>query len=317
MRDVETEQVQVAAVMESALQTQAVTPYRHILLDPTGQNGLVPGTDTLGIEVTVPALAERCGLGNIDPQHRPDGGDRAAIESALDWPLPPIGSTLATIRPDADAYGTMAVLGLRAAGCMPGECALRRIAAIARNDRFDCGAWPGPRRMPPKRRELAAEQVRAGCAGLIGAIAAQRRNAEAGVAVARHWILSGRPGARGPAQRNATRLLAALATGGVHVTAAIGGRVAVVIGQVPGALSLGYRVAPVVVGLDPGDAMRLRRIVLAQWREGHADLRRALDLLNDEEPGWGGSPTLIGSPQGAACGTPLEAVLAIIRQCVL
>ncbi len=43
----------------------------------------------LGIEVTVPALAARCSLGNIDPQH--SGGDtsRAAIEDAMRCELPP------------------------------------------------------------------------------------------------------------------------------------------------------------------------------------------------------------------------------------
>jgi hypothetical protein len=303
--------------MTSNPQARVPTPYRHALLDPTGRTGPVPGTLTLGIEVTVPALAERCGLGNVDPQHQPGGGSQAAIEAALDWPLPPAGSTLATIRPDADAFGAMAVLGLRAEGRVLGGTARHRIAAIARNDRFDFGAWPGARPMPPTQTELTAELARGGCAGLIAAIAAHRNDANAGATLARRWITTGRPGARASAKHAAARLLAALATDQVQVTPAIGGRAVVVTSHVPGALSLGYRLAPVVVGFDPGDASAPCRIVVAQWCRGHADLNRALTLLAAAEPGWGGSPTLIGSPQGVTCRTPPEAVLAIIGRCGL
>lgn len=61
----------------------------------------------------MPTLAERC-MANLDPQHL--GGDvaTAAIQAALAmWrELPPDGATLATIRPDLDSIGAMAVLEL-------------------------------------------------------------------------------------------------------------------------------------------------------------------------------------------------------------
>src|SRR4051812_32832723 len=73
--------------------------YRFALLAPTKkaveQSGVL-GPQTLGIEVTVPALAAACALGNIDPQHTAGGDGRAAIEAALAWPLPDAGSTLVT-----------------------------------------------------------------------------------------------------------------------------------------------------------------------------------------------------------------------------
>lgn len=288
------------------------SPYRHILLDPRGVDCMLPA-DTLGLEVTIPALAARCRLGNVDPQHRPEGGE-AAIEAALTWPLPPAGATLATIRPDADAFGAMAVLGLRASGRPIGPAAQRRIAAIARHDRFDRGAWPGRRPMPPAMAELAAEAACNGCVGLIRAIASCRSDPEAGVALARAWILTGRPGAGTVACDSAARLLAALRDGRVSVTPANGGRVAVVAGHVPGTLGLGYRLAPIVIGVDPGDSAAPRRIVIAQWQPGHLDLGRVLAQLTADEPGWGGSPTLIGSPQGRACHTPIENILATVKQ---
>ena len=123
--------------------------YRYGLLDPRPSpmakqaNAVLLGPETLGIEVTVPALAAGCGLGDIDPQHGPGGGAIAAIEAALDWPLPPSHACLVTIRRDADAFGAMAVLGLRAAGHPIDPAMGYRIALIARADCFDNGHWPG------------------------------------------------------------------------------------------------------------------------------------------------------------------------------
>lgn len=76
------------------------------------------GPNTLGIEVTSKPLAERCALGNIDPQHKPGGGS-SAIEEALNLPrelLPPNGTRLVTMRPDKDSIGAMAILSLRGDG---------------------------------------------------------------------------------------------------------------------------------------------------------------------------------------------------------
>ncbi len=44
-------------------------------LSPEGEekNAVLLGPQTLGIEITDPALAKRCGLGNVDPQHRATG----------------------------------------------------------------------------------------------------------------------------------------------------------------------------------------------------------------------------------------------------
>lgn len=96
--------------------------YKFALLDPrrgpqaeAANDRVFDAGPVYGVEVTVPALAERC-VENFDPQHT--GGDvsTAAIEVALVCELPPAGVTLATVRPDLDAFGTMAVLAMRADG---------------------------------------------------------------------------------------------------------------------------------------------------------------------------------------------------------
>ena len=76
-------------------------------------NDKLLGLHTLGIEVTDESFANRCGLGNIDPQHQVRGKS-SAIEEALSFPLPKEGSKLVTMRPDKDSIGAMAVLTLRA-----------------------------------------------------------------------------------------------------------------------------------------------------------------------------------------------------------
>lgn len=306
----------------------AAWAYRHGLLDPRTveaadcANRALLGPGTLGIEVTEPRLAAGCGLGNIDPQHRPDGGAVAAIEAACDWPLPQTGATLVTIRPDADAYGAMAVLGLRQTGVAIDPAMGRRIAALARADRFDHGPWPGMRSRPGSAQEI--DEIGSGTDDL-GALAAgladPRLTAEAGVTATRAWITGdGAPTAwRNRAAGAAAVLFAALTDGRVRLAAVDPGRIALVTGAVPGALRLGYRLAPVVVALDEGPRgippEPWRRITIAQWRAGHVDLMRVVALLGASEPGWGGAPCIIGSPQGAPCRLALPQVLAVVRDC--
>ncbi|MFC3986853.1 hypothetical protein, partial [Streptosporangium jomthongense] len=85
--------------------------YTFATLDPrptdsarTANDALL-AKEVLGVEVTVPVLADRCTAGNLDPQHLGGDAATAAIEAALTWPLPPAHTTLATVRPDADSVG--------------------------------------------------------------------------------------------------------------------------------------------------------------------------------------------------------------------
>ena len=298
-------------------------PYLYGLLDPRPSpaakqaNTMLLGPQTLGIEVTDPNLAAGCGLGNIDPQHRPDGGAVAAIEAAIDWPLPPPQSRLVTIRPDADAFGAMAVLGLRAAR-FPIDAATReRIDQIARADCFDNGNWPG-RRGPPARigdiDEVGPGEQYLGA--LIGGLGDRTLSADRAVAMTRGWIVSGvvPDGWDERATQAAEALFLALRDGRVHLHDAMPGRIAIVKGCVPGAMRLGYRLAPVVLAVSESPAP-WRKITVAQWRTGHVDLVRAARLLSLNEPGWGGAPGIVGSPQGRPCRSTIPDVLAVLLAC--
>ena len=302
--------------------------YTYGLLDPragaTGENLPLLGATTLGIEVTVPELARRCGLGNIDPQHGGGTGvgatvAAAAIEACLTVTPPPVGSTLVTVRPDLDAFGAMALLALRRAGHEPRPDMRARIDRIACADRFDHGPWPGPRPLPRTAGDLAATMHQdTALVTVTGAMFDRELSARERVGLAADWMVTGvePPGYRERWTAHARVLLDGLASGAVTVEARAGGRIALVTSRLPGSLRLGYCRAPVVVACDPGtpdaDPPAPRRVVIAQYAPGHVELAKVREALVRREPGWGGSNTILGSPQGRACGLGLTTIIDII-----
>lgn len=293
-----------------------LVPSRHPRAAP---NLAVLGPLTLGIEVTEPDLAARCGLGNLDPQHGPQhgGGDPtslAAIEAACAWPLPPRGATLAILRPDADALGAAAVLCLRAAGIAISGATSERIAQIAWWDRLARGAWEPWRKAHPPL-------LRPACAADLGGKSLELRAIDA-LARIEAWPLAERVlriaawlGGEAPPPREAlaaaldyeARLLADWNAGRIAVSARAGGRLAVLrsAGAV-GALDLAYRLAPVVVAAMQAPAGV--KLTVAQFEPGRIDLAALLAELGKREPGWGGTATILGSPQGADSRLTLEEV---------
>ena len=304
--------------------------YTYGLLDlragAAGENLPLLGAATLGIEVTVPELARRCGLGNIDPQHGGGAGVGAsratAIEACLTAAPPPAGATLVTVRPDLDAFGAMALLTFRRAGGKPGPDMRARIDRIARADRFDHGPWPGPRPLPPTLDDFASiTHQDPALVAVIGAMFDRDLTARDRVDLAARWLETGaEPGGyRERWTAHARVLLDGLASGAVAVEARAGGRIALVTSRLPGSLRLGYSRAPVVVAHDPGgapdaDPPAPRRVVVAQYAPGYVGLSGLRDALARQEPGWGGSSTLLGSPQGRACGLGAEEIVAVVER---
>ena len=54
---------------------------------------------------------------------------------------------------------------------------------------------------------------------------------------------------------------------------------------------------------------RIRKLTIAQYDPSYLDMDRLAQDLNMLEPGWGGSATLLGSPQGASSALSLDACL--------
>lgn len=313
----------------SAIPSGPLEAFSYGVLDPRPgackHNLQLLGKRTLGIEVTIPEFARRCGLGNIDPQHGGGNGIGSpavtAIEACLSAPLPPAHAMLVTVRPDLDAFGSMALLALRRAGVPVGPAMKARIGRAADADRFDHGPWPGSRPLPGTCEEyFAAMNLDASLAALAGAMAARRRPARQRVGIAARWLETGAEpaGYRQHVAANAGTVIAGLRSGAIVVESKAGGRVATVISRLLNTLRLGYCLAPVVVALHPGDPAAdppaLRRIVLAQYVPGHADFGAICADLASLEQGWGGSATILGSPQGRPCRLERETVLdAVVR----
>lgn len=314
---------------QSAREDADLDAYTYGLLDPragaAGKNLPLLGATTLGIEVTVPELARHCGLGNIDPQH--GGGtdveisDTAAIEACLTATPPPAGAILVTIRPDLDAFGAMALLALRRAGRPLSPAMEARIDRAARADRFDHGPWPGSRPLPATRDELASVTGQdSALVAVTGAMFDRERSARERVALAARWLEHGAepPGYRERWTKRADVMIDGLASGAVAVELVAAGRIALVTSRIQGSLRLGYCLAPVVVAHDPGDpdaeTPLPRRIVIAQYTPHHLDLRAVRDTLGKLESGWGGSSTILGSPQGRPCGLVLAKVVEVVAR---
>lgn len=84
------------------------------------------------------------------------------------------------------------------------------------------------------------------------------------------------------------------------------------------ATTVGYMVAPVVVALNPefkqGSGEPYKKFTVCAYRSEHADIKSALAELALLEPGWGGSPTIGGSPQGVSSSLNIEEVIDVVKR---
>lgn len=303
---------------------------QYAVLDVKSRNEEVLGDRTLGIEVTVPEFAARCGLGNIDPQHT--GGDttRAAIEECLKVALPPEDAILVTVRSDLDSIGGMAILTIRAKGLELGSEALNRVRLIAEADKFAHGEWSGPRPLPAKEEwdiddyaSASADDLHSKLAAIGGAITDYKLPIGERVALVERWILTGEEPAEYRRKYNEERkqIADAIAAGKIQISAVADGKIAVVVSENRAGTSLGYCVAPIVVLLNP--VLRFeggephRKFTICQFKEGYVDLRAVVAEFNEREPGWGGSPTIIGSPQGSGSELEMTEVLSVVTRHLL
>lgn len=260
---------------------------------------------TLGAEVTVPALAAALTEGNIDPQH--SGGDAAtaAIEVAVTWSLPPAKTTIVTVRPDADAFGTMAVLALREEGVVIDGSLAERVAAIAADDKTSAEWKPSD----DLETVTSLQAVKAMCFD-------HRRSVDERVALVRAYLETGTfPDIEAVSDRIRTERREHLAV--VSEVRLVGG-IAVVESTSRFAVTAayGYSDSDIVVAVNPafrfqgGDAHR--KVTVCQARPGLADLKAVFTALSTIEPGWGGSPTIGGSPQGVSSVIPTDDIVRVV-----
>jgi hypothetical protein len=92
--------------------------------------------------------------------------------------------------------------------------------------------------------------------------------------------------------------------------------VAIVKSSLRAATAIGYSVAPIVIALNerfPFQETTVRKFTVCQYSDQYLDMSRIKSVLNDMEPGWGGSNTIIGSPQGESSNLTVEQVMTIVQ----
>ncbi len=305
----------------------AVLDPRNIPIAQEANEKVFSNRPVYGIEVTVPALAKRCVV-NIDPQHTGGDASLAAIELAMTVELPAEETTLATVRADVDSLGAMAIFSLRAKGASL-EPAKERIVKVAASDRFARGGWPGPQPLPtwenpwPDSREegiLGPVEGTRALAAIAAAVSDFKVPLADRVAVMERWLLTGEEPQqyRDEVEKERRDMIIALEIGQIKVETRSNGRIAVVESTHRAGTSIGYCLAPVVIARNPefrfaGGEPHVK-FTISAFEQKYADTRSALAELATMEAGWGGSPTIGGSPQGVSSKLTVEQVVSVVEK---
>ncbi len=114
-------------------------------------------------------------------------------------------------------------------------------------------------------------------------------------------------------------IVSALENGQINARLSSDGKIAIVESSHRAATSIGYALAPVVVALNPAFRMAgvkpHRKFTVCVFELGKfADIKAALAELGRVEPGWGGSPTIGGSPQGVSSKLTIDEVVSIVQK---
>ena len=292
-------------------------------------NAKILGPNTLGIEVTIPEFASRCGLGNIDPQHTDGNVNLTAIEVASNLELPPEGAKLATIRADLDSLGAMAILDLRKSmnedpslfTDEEKETIKNRVNIIADSDKFAHGSWPGVQPLP--KIDSLGTEGESRLAAIGASVADYKISVEDRVNWVKDWLAHGKEPEKyrenWVAER--TQISKALESGEIKVNVIADGKIAVVESTHRAGTSIGYRLAPVVVAINPSFSFQggaaHKKFTIGQFDPTRVDLISVKKDLLELESGWGGSPTIIGSPQGKSSELSEETILEVVKKHLL
>ncbi len=282
-----------------------------------------------GVEFTLPKLAPLL-AGNIDGQHSADAPGRAAIELAAWGDLPQeiySGTTYAIVRPDPDALGAIAVQQLRnyylhAYGedllPSPANAVLRqRITYITEQDAFQFGGWQCP--ADPQVVFFGTERDLFAALTLIctdRALPIEERYQRI-----QDWLNEGQCEGLDVALAQVQR--EKQATWEDSEILLHQGNLIVLRAHTLGATQLAYCYAPVAVIANdqfrfPGTPGTHLKYTICQFQSGrYADLvgaARALNELEQSGGSWGGSPAIIGSPQGVSSTLTVEQVVEVVQQ---
>ena len=287
----------------------------------------------IGVEVTIPDIAALCDI-NIDPQHSWGRPEESAIRYTMDRGAYELGELInmggfgsqwafITVRPDLDSVGSMALLDhvSREANYpvpLTDEEKIKassRVESIHIQDTFAMGGWK------PSSLEEIGGNAELGAVTL--AISDFKVSLDKRVGLMKEFLFTGEfPGQEdfhAKWKQGQEAIKAAIDSGETVIEDH--GYIAVIRSSLRSALAIGYTAAPVVVAVNedfrfPSGEIG-RKFTISQYKVGWVDLANVSKQLSEKEPGWGGSPTILGSPQGESSNLPLETVVREVANCFL
>lgn len=272
------------------------------------------GFKLIGFEVTVPQQANLLDR-NIDPQHSGGDASKSCIMECFSSPFWPSNGkwVFCTNRADLDSVGGMAlyVINLGSNDIERDSYILEhRVDLVHNADIFSKGKWA-----PRPLFSEGYEQPELGA--IARAVADFKIPVEQRVQWMKDWLWSGAEpkGYREQYERERQGILHALESEETKVSVYY--NVAVVQSRLRAATSIGYSKAPVVVAYNPEMPSKngpYKKFTICQYALGYCDLNGVLTELQALEPGWGGSPTIIGSPQEADSILQISQVIDIVQK---
>jgi len=121
-------------------------------------------------------------------------------------------------------------------------------------------------------------------------------------------------------------MISALERGDIKIELVADGRVAYVETTHMAGTSLGYTQAPIVVAFNPhfkqGQGAEYEKYTVCQYDGSWIDLNGAkselasleVDAGGDSASNWGGSPTIIGSPQGRSSKLSKDQIMKVVEK---
>ncbi|MCM1323427.1 MAG: hypothetical protein NC218_04635 [Acetobacter sp.] len=273
------------------------------------------GKTIIGLEMTVPELAEICDK-NIDPQHTDKKVKQSCVrevaKNAEDLLSQYKGNDIVfcTNRVDADSLAAFVVADRFLAG-KPVDYN-QNIAAINQHDTFQGEKWMGTK---PIEQAFNPENKTGALASSIKVFMVTPKN----IADIEKFIDTGEidENIMNTYRQTQQKVIDMVNSGEIGVAVKDG--VAYVKTTMPCATAVGYAYAPVVIAENP--EMKLgptgtpfRKLSICQHEEGYVDLNKVKETLAGKENGWGGSPTFIGSPQGTSSDITFEEIQEIVAK---
>ncbi len=259
----------------------------------------------LGLEVTVPAIAAYCNLGNLD-HHSPEStaSSPTACEQALSVNLPPPGALLLTVYPDADSVTGMAILANRESGD-PVDPEI--VQLVANYDKY------GPSMGRPADLLIAVSRIASSNSMAMTDKVEWIRRALRGEVDEQQVA--------GFVEDHDRDFLEAQAA--TTVALRLDGKVAIVESKHRYATKIGYMYAKVLICVNPEFPVNFkndsdgtyRKYTICRFNQYVPfDLPKALVDLLSLESGWGGRADIVGSPIGSSSVLTLEQVLSVVEK---